>query len=67
MSRFGKKLATPVLITGLVLKSMVTASACAVCFGRSDAALAKGMNMGILSHRHGKVVKFDKQKMSIVM
>ena len=24
------------------------------------------LNMGILSHREGKVVKFDKQKMSIV-
>jgi len=26
-----------------------SASACAVCFGKSDSALAQGMNMGILS------------------
>jgi uncharacterized BrkB/YihY/UPF0761 family membrane protein len=26
-----------------------SAKACAACFGRSDSALAKGMNMGILS------------------
>ena len=26
-----------------------TANACAVCFGKSDSAIAKGMNMGMLT------------------
>lgn len=34
---------------GLVPLACSRAMACAVCFGSSDAPLAKGMNMGILS------------------
>lgn len=36
------------LCTALVF-SPATASACATCFGQSDEAMAKGMNMGILA------------------
>jgi uncharacterized BrkB/YihY/UPF0761 family membrane protein len=36
------------IVAGLALAPQ-SAAACAVCFGRSDSSLAKGMNMGILS------------------
>ncbi len=36
------------IVVGLVLAPQAV-TACAVCFGRSDSSLAKGMNMGILS------------------
>lgn len=37
------------LLSGLVLTaSAPVVQACATCFGRSDSALAQGMNMGIL-------------------
>jgi hypothetical protein len=36
------------LIALLALRSE-TAKACAVCFGKSDSAIAKGMNMGMLT------------------
>jgi hypothetical protein len=39
-------LVLPVLIGPALLSG--TARACATCFGRSDSALAQGMNMGIL-------------------
>ncbi len=40
------------LLTALALGSVLlpqTASACAACFGKSDAKMAQGMNMGIFS------------------
>jgi hypothetical protein len=37
------------LVSGLALTAAAPAvQACATCFGRSDSALAQGMNMGIL-------------------
>ena len=33
----------------VILFSTHTAQACATCFGQSDEAMAKGMNMGILA------------------
>lgn len=33
----------------LMLTASFDASACAVCFGRTDSRLAEGMNMGILA------------------
>ena len=41
----------PRILAGLValLAWPVAGQACAVCFGKSDAALAQGMNMGIFA------------------
>ena len=36
-------------LLALILCRPETAQACAVCFGKSDSALAKGMNMGIFT------------------
>ena len=36
-------------LAALMLLNSPPALACAVCFGKSDSALAKGMNMGIFS------------------
>ncbi len=38
-----------VVLTYVLLVSVTPAVACAVCFGKSDSALAQGMNMGIFS------------------
>ena len=37
------------VLSVLILCSTHAAQACATCFGQSDEAMAKGMNMGILS------------------
>lgn len=37
------------LLLALILLRPETAQACAVCFGKSDSAMAKGMNMGIFT------------------
>ena len=37
------------LFVGIWLLATPVASACGVCFGKSDSAMAKGMNMGIVS------------------
>jgi hypothetical protein len=44
----GRKGATIAAVLLMVVSSQQT-MACAVCYGRSDSDLAKGMNMGILS------------------
>ena len=36
-------------LLALITLHPVTAQACAVCFGKSDSAMAKGMNMGIFA------------------
>jgi hypothetical protein len=45
------RISLPPALLLLALGMMINpaASACAVCFGRSDSPLAEGMNMGILS------------------
>jgi hypothetical protein len=47
-SRYVVPLAGKALLALIVLHP-VTSQACAVCFGKSDSAMAKGMNMGIFA------------------
>lgn len=44
-----KKLTLYVVLTTVLMTANTTSWACATCFGKSDAAMAQGMNMGILS------------------
>jgi len=37
----------PLLLAALVLPAADAARACSACYGKSDSALAQGMNMGI--------------------
>ncbi|MEK7686721.1 MAG: hypothetical protein AAB466_15000 [Verrucomicrobiota bacterium] len=48
--RHRRTMTTRVVLAGLSLGLFPThAFACAVCFGKSDSAMAQGMNMGIFS------------------
>jgi hypothetical protein len=37
----------PLIVAWVILNSTHAALACSACYGKSDSALAKGMNMGI--------------------
>ncbi len=49
MIRIARKMAACALVAGVFLACSPAAVACAACFGRSDSALAKGLNWGIFA------------------